>query len=261
MQIRFIVLGLVLAAAIIGGVSYWRSAETAVEPPVAAQPVARKPAPVPEPPSPGPATPVAPAPAVALEPAEPVVVLPELNASDSWLRTELVGAAIPWLAETELIRTFASVLDNASRGDYPRNLLGFMAPSGKFEVRVSGNNTVPTPASYARYDAYAAALASVSPDRAADLFVTMDPLLSEALRELGIDDPQPLKLLAAAAAHVDGIPEQGSTPALARPKVMYTFADPELEGLLPLQKQLLRMGPENLAVVRDWLNRFLAALG
>jgi hypothetical protein len=32
---------------------------------------------------------------------------------------------------------------------------------------------------------------------------------------------------------------------LVRESVAYKFADPELEALLPLQKQLLRAGPEN----------------
>jgi hypothetical protein len=32
---------------------------------------------------------------------------------------------------------------------------------------------------------------------------------------------------------------------LTRDSVAYKFSDPDLEGLLPLQKQLLRTGPEN----------------
>jgi hypothetical protein len=42
-----------------------------------------------------------------------------------------------------------------------------------------------------------------------------------------------------------------ATPIIVAPieliheSVLYEFADPELEGLLPVQKQVLRTGPEN----------------
>jgi len=48
--------------------------------------------------------------------------------------------------------------------------------------------------------------------------------------------------------------------ALVQPKVIYKYADAELEDLLPLQKQLLRMGPANVDQVQSWLEDFGTAL-
>ena len=42
---------------------------------------------------------------------------------------------------------------------------------------------------------------------------------------------------------------------MVQPKVYYQFADPNLESLKPLQKQLLRMGPQNLARIKSYLTQ------
>ena len=40
----------------------------------------------------------------------------------------------------------------------------------------------------------------------------------------------------------------------------WAYADPELEALLPTQKQLLRMGPTHTESVLNWLRALQAAL-
>ena len=44
--------------------------------------------------------------------------------------------------------------------------------------------------------------------------------------------------------------QQAGPVKLVRPKVLYQFADPELEGLSAGQKIMVRMGPENAAKVK-----------
>jgi hypothetical protein len=48
---------------------------------------------------------------------------------------------------------------------------------------------------------------------------------------------------------------------LVQPNVMYEFANPELESLSPLQKQVLRMGPENVRRLQSYLRDLAAAMG
>jgi len=45
-----------------------------------------------------------------------------------------------------------------------------------------------------------------------------------------------------------------------QPKVFYEYADPALEGLKPLQKQALRMGPSNVRRLKAYLTRLRAEL-
>lgn len=192
------------------------------------------------------------------------IVLPLLNDSDSWLRERLADTALPWLAETELIRLSATVLEHASRGEVPRKFVEFLAPTGKFTVTRKGNLLAASASNYARYDSFVAALMLLSPERAAATFDVIEPLLWDALSELGGDATgkvaTPRELAYAALRIALATPSAPENPALVQPKVVYKYASKDLEALQPLQKQLLRMGPENLEKVRLWLEEFGAAL-
>jgi len=187
--------------------------------------------------------------------------LPSLDDADAWLLARIATSMpAPWEDEPELLRTFSAVLDNAPRGDYPRNLLAFLAPEGRFKVLRAGSQIRLDPVSYDRYNAVVAALTDLSPQAMAGLFGQLEPLLLEALAELGVTNAQPGELAAAAIAHVQATPILDEPPLLVQPKVIFKFADARLEKLSPLQKQLLRMGPANLGVVKLWLGEFAAQL-
>lgn len=264
MQFRFVILGLLLAVAVIAGLNYGPQWFGQNEAPTA-EPVAASGAPAAVVTAPQPAQPTLPlelgdestAPPPTRDEAEPQAPLPTLNASDAWLRATIATSQpAPWEDESELLRSFAAVLDNAPRGTYPRNLLGFLAPNGPFKVLRSGSQIRLDPLSYDRYNRYVSALSDLSPAAMAQLFVRLDPLLRDALAELGAADAQPQALAAAAIAHVQATPILTEPPLLKQPKVIFKFADPALERLSPLQKQLLRMGPANLGVVKRWLAEF-----
>ena len=53
---------------------------------------------------------------------------------------------------------------------------------------------------------------------------------------------------------------EGDVP-LRMAGIGYAFADPRLEALSPPQKQLLRMGPENVRAIQGKLREIAAALG
>ena len=186
--------------------------------------------------------------------------LPLLNESDPWVREELQDLALPWLAETELVRTAATVLENASRGEVPRKFLQFLAPGGKFQVRRAGSRFQVNAQSYERYTPFVETLEQLEPGRAAKMFRMIEPLLGEAVTELGETGVSPRELAFDALGVALETPRVDAQAVLRQPKVMYTYADDDLESLKPLQKQLLRMGPQNLQRIRVWLEDFGLAL-
>jgi len=167
---------------------------------------------------------------------------------------------LPWLAETELVRTAATVLENASRGELPRKFLQFLAPEGKFQVRRSGSRFQVDAQSYERYTPFIENLEKLDAGRAAKMFTMIEPLLGEAVTELGETGASPRELVFDALGVALETPRVDAQAALQQPKVMYTYADDNLESLKPLQKQLLRMGPENIQRIRVWLEDFGLAL-
>ncbi|HWI19810.1 MAG TPA: DUF3014 domain-containing protein [Vicinamibacterales bacterium] len=128
------------------------------------------------------------------------------------------------------------------------------------EVSVCTNRTI-DPASYRRYDGLVQTLTSIDASAAARVYKTIRPRLNEAYQGLGH-----------AGRNVDLAVQQTldiliDTPVIKEPVALvetgaasWAFEDPELEELRPLQKQLLRMGSENVDRVLVWLRAFQAAL-
>ena len=195
--------------------------------------------------------------------------LPELDDADATLRSEVLAASgadgastlATWLGQDDLMRRFAVLANNAAKGDYPWRQLGFLAPSERMPVIVDDDGRIQMdPKGYARFDRFVDTVTSVPPAAAAAMARRYSPLIAEALGELGEGDTDAIATIRA------GIDEALATPViegaieLNQPKVFYQYADPEIEGLPPLQRQLLRMGPDNLKRLQAYLAEVKAAL-
>jgi hypothetical protein len=193
--------------------------------------------------------------------AQPQIVLPDLDASDVFLRERLAEVDLPegWLDREDLVRRLAVVIENAGRGEYPRRQLGFLAPSGRFRVVEKDGRLFVDPENYRRFDVYLDALEGVDPGFAADLLSLIEPLLDAAMGELGSEAPVSGQI-DAAMAEVMAVPDLDGEVELLQPTVFYEYADPALEALSPLQKQVLRMGPENAARLKRYLSEVAVAL-
>lgn len=263
MRLRLVVRGLLVAGLAVAGLVWWQGRETAPPPaPVATAPSPEEPAvAVTQAPAPTPA-PEPPA-AVAMAAEEPPI-LPALDESDPFVRERLVAGSsklADWLNRDDLVRRFAVVMDNAAVGDLPRRQLAFLAPTEPFPVVARGNDRfVMDPRGYARYARFVETFTSVPPEVAAALLTTLAPLLTQALHELGQSSEEPLATLRDAIGMVLATPELDTAVELVRPKVVYQFADPALEALPSLQKQLIRMGPDHLRRIKAYLRQVDATL-
>jgi hypothetical protein len=192
------------------------------------------------------------------------IVLPPLNETDTLVR-ELVKKIsshpriAAWLATNDLIRSFTIAVTNVAEGKTPARQLPMVRPSSGFRILERGGNLIIDPRSYERYDALAAAAASMDADGSARLYATLKPRIEEASRELGVSPfdrtfERTIVLLLSTPV-VDG-------PIRVEPRgIGYGFADPKLEALTGGQKQLLRMGPRNMRVVQTSLRAIALALG
>lgn len=246
---------LALLAVIVLGLTYYFR-ESGIEP----QPITVEPPPAPAKRAPPPVPEPEPVPAPPAEP--PAVVLPPLDASDALVRERLQGSALPqdWVERDDLIRRLAVVVENARRGELPRRQLSFLAPEGKFQVIERGEEIYIDPASYARYDGYLDILESIPAATAATLMTDVQPLLEQALTELGVTGSAAMPQVRAGIDQLLAVPELRGEVALVQPVVLYEFADPELEGLSALQKQALRMGPDNVRRLQSYLRELRALL-
>lgn len=213
------------------------------------QPSLENPAPTPAPP---PAVETAPPEACV---APPPAALPALTESDAAVAGEVTGCvgglAPAWLAEQDLLRRAAAVVAGAAAGRVPRGQLAFMAVTGPFRTVERDGVAYLDPDSYDRYVRFVDIVTCVSPERAAALIARFEPLLEEALVALGEAGPDVQARVDALLERVLAVPTPRGFVPLTRPNVLYEYADPSLEALDDFQKQLLRMGPANLARLQD----------
>jgi len=197
--------------------------------------------------------------------AEPITI-PPLDASDALVRTLVRAlsenpAVTAWLTTNGLIRNFTVVVANIADGATPAKHLRVLRPSSAFRIVERDRNPYVDPRSYDRYAVIADAIASVDPPGAARLYATLKPRIEEAHRELGSSDASfDRTLQRAIVALLDTRIPEG--PLRLKPKgIGYAYADERLESLTGAQKQLLRMGPRNVSIMKARLREIALALG
>jgi hypothetical protein len=206
--------------------------------------------------------------------------LPLLDNSDDWLKLKL--PEITWrkellklIIDVDMIRRFVVFTDNFAQGIIAYEHSPFILPNTKFTPEIDSvsfkqpvqkSGQTPSDGSLAvkqnvwewnenssrRFSLYVDLLRSMDSESLVQWYSEIKPLINEAYSELGYEDDFTNTLQDAITRVLDmELPK--SSMALIQPSVMYKFADPELEALADTDKLLLRLGKENLLVMKSVL--------
>lgn len=195
-------------------------------------------------------------------PAEPEVPLPNLNESTAVVLQELVEAeqTVTPLQSEQLIRDAVVFMDNLRQGQVIREKSVIAGPTAAFRVLEQNSNVYIDPRSYDRYNTIVDWFVSLDTEVIMQLFDRYQPLMREALAEIGYPDEEPTQVLLEAIEVLMQTPAVGTVIELNDDSVMYRYADPALEALPAAQKQMLRMGPDNIRRVKLKLTTIQEAL-
>ena len=176
--------------------------------------------------------------------------LPSLDNSDDFLRDRMLmikhkPELQQWLNTDDLVRRSASYLDGLARGNTLSKIFPLTAPEGSFAMHKDGDVIWLNAGNYERYNATVAVLSSFDMKSLGRIFHFIRPLLETAFAEMGYRPRQMDGIILQSIDNILATPIIVEPIILTRDSVAYKFADPELEALLPIQKQLLRTGPEN----------------
>jgi hypothetical protein len=195
-------------------------------------------------------------------PAEPVLPepvtppLPPLSESDDAVRDAL--GAIPlgtpgqqYLLTSNIIERSSSALYLMAQGDVPYKLIPIARPKIPFPISDDGLKVTADPEGFSRYDSLSSWLRQIDIAAIIDALHWFVPLFREAWSFYG-DSPEEFD--AAVLNTLDAIvstPEIDLSEArLIRKEAVWIYEDPAVEALAPLQKQILRMGPDNALIVK-----------
>ncbi|TWX67304.1 DUF3014 domain-containing protein [Colwellia demingiae] len=206
---------------------------------------------------------------VAVEDVEPIVqevtiILPKLDESDDWLQAKLPDLTwrnelLPLLITDDIIRRFVVFTDNFAQGQLAYEHSLFIQPKEKFSVDEQSINVDSEQNVWGwdsktskRFDLYVDLLRSVDSTTLVNWYIDMKPLIDEAYSELGYEEDFTHTLQDAITRVLDmDLPK--STMDVTRTSVMYKYQDPQLEALEDSDKLLLRIGKENLLIIKSVL--------
>lgn len=194
------------------------------------------------------------------EPQKPM--LPSLDESDSWIKDKL--PTLTWrkellklLVDDDIIRRLVVFTDNFAQGiiAYEHSLL--VKPNTGFTAReVQQNDQLVlkwNETSSRRFNLYVDLLRSLDSETLVAWYFQLKPLIDEAYQELGYPDDDFTYVLQQAITNVLDMNIPDSSLELVRPSVMYKYKDPQIEGLDDTEKFMLRLGKENLLVIKSVL--------
>ncbi len=196
------------------------------------------------------------------------ISLPALEVSDGFIRADAAALSshktfADWLKQDDLIARFAAAMHILSQGQIPRDSLSALAPRQKFSAVNKNGKMTMDPRSYARYDRIADTIESIDVSGAVKLFHKFKSLIDDVYQGLAAKDASVQEAVLRAIDELLQVPTQEGDVYLKEGKkgLTYVYADSALEKLAPAQKQLLRMGPRNIAKIQTKLNEIKAALG
>jgi hypothetical protein len=264
-SIWWVALLVALLAGAVGAYYYYFVSTRMAEPAPAAPPApASEPAPAAQAPSPAPAI-EHPVEAPKAPPGEIVPPLPALADSDAAARDALIGLlgaksfAAFFYPERIILRIVATV-DNLPRKSAPARMMPVKPVAGAFATVGSGDDAVISPRNAARYTPYVRILQAIDARKLVAVYSRFYPLFQRAYRELGYPNKYFNDRLIEAIDDLLAAPELDGPLKLAQPKVLYEFADPDLEGRSAGQKIMLRMGHDNELKVKAKLRALRRAL-
>ena len=189
--------------------------------------------------------------------------LPALNDSDMPILAALdgvvgAGAVKDYLIRENVVRRIVATIDNLPRQKLAAQKLPVVAVPGVFKVQGDELHATLDAQNYARYGRMVAVVRGLDMQRVADLYIHYYPLLQNAYQDLGYPTGYFNDRLVAVIDMLLATPQVTEPIDLVRPHVMYEYADSALEALPAGQKILIRMGPENAAVIKAKLTELRA---
>lgn len=203
--------------------------------------------------------------AVVIEP------LPSLNESDELVREKLTSLTwrkelLKLVIDDDMVRRLVVFTDNFAQGIVAYEHSPLTRPSSKFSGTSLRNNDgveewLWDENSSKRFKLYVDFLRSFDVETLVNWYYELKPLIDESYGELGYPDDDFTVTLQEAITRVLDMDIPREEIILIRPSVMYEFKSEELESMTDTDKLLLRLGKENLLVIKSVLLEFSDKLG
>jgi len=192
------------------------------------------------------------------------IILPALEQSDDVFRRELslVSANLSrWFGGSDVIKKYLVIVNDLSQKQILFKHRIFLKTPGKIVVGEDKQGLYLSEDSYQRYNIFVNAITAIDADKGLQLFLAFKPLFEQVYKEFAYpSDYQLQDLFLKAAANVIEAPIINGRIDLVQHSVRYKFSDKKLESLSDVEKQMIRMGPENTKKIQAKLRELVQLL-
>ena len=160
-------------------------------------------------------------------------------------------ALAQFVAGDYVVERAVAIIDALRRGEVPYKLLPVGKPSTTFPISDDGLRVTLDAAGFSRYDGFAQWVGGLDTTALVSLLNDYEMIATQALTRMGVSDFDIRSAVLAATTQILSTPQVAVDAELMRREANWVYMDPELEALSSLQKQVLRMGPENADIVQQ----------
>jgi hypothetical protein len=181
--------------------------------------------------------------------------LPALMVSDTTMQNTLADLFGPAslgkvFYEDAIIHRFVTSVDNLPRKTIPSRNLPVKPIAGPLVTSAKDGNVSISADNATRYKPYVQIAESIDAKNLVSAYVHFYPLIQQDYRDLGYPKGYFNDRLIEAIDDLLAAPELTEPLQVVQPKVLYQYADPELEARSAGQKIMIRMGNENAAKIK-----------
>lgn len=203
-----------------------------------------------------PAAPIAALPVTEVQPKIPPAPVVSEETGDQYARESIDAvnggkALAQFVAGDYVVERAVAIIDALRRGEVPYKLLPVGKPSTTFPISDNGLRVTLDTAGFSRYDGFAQWVGGLNTPALVSLLNDYEMIATQALTRMGVTDFDIRSAVLAATTQILSTPQVSVDAELMRREANWVYMDPELEALSSLQKQVLRMGPENADIVQQ----------
>ena len=203
-----------------------------------------------------PAAPIAAPPVTEVQPKIPPAPVVSEETGDQYARESIDAvnggkALAQFVAGDYVVERAVAIIDALRRGEVTYKLLPVGKPSTTFPISDNGLRVTLDTAGFSRYDGFAQWVGGLNTPALVSLLNDYEMIATQALTRMGVTDFDIRSAVLAATTQILSTPQVSVDAELMRREANWVYMDPELEALSSLQKQVLRMGPENADIVQQ----------
>lgn len=184
--------------------------------------------------------------------------LPQLGESDSVMLEALASlmgkeSLLKIFRVEQLIHNIVVTIDHLPSQGLPVNTMPVTPVPGNLVASVADGEMSMSPKNTERYTPYVRLAGVMNTEKLVALYLRFYPLFQQSYEELGYPNKYFNDRLIEVIDHLLAAPDIKEPVKLVQPKIVYAYADPDLEGRSIGQRILMRIGSANEAKVKTML--------